>query len=425
MADWRIRKRYGRGAARVVLCPEPLREPAGDVSVLEGAREIGPELLRGAKSGVVFMLVIVAAFAFTALRERGDLSRTQMLVWNDPGPEPLVAQPEPAKPKPVIPKPLPPEPKIAEAKPPPPAKPKAKPKPLPAPKMERPPPQIAKAKPKPRAKPKIEMAALSTPKVQPVARHARQRVEVQKPDAHKVRPLPTPAMNALAVAPDTQTRSARTERVAGRASTRSKVVPALAISASQRPLVADRAPRSSRRAAPAFAAAKSKSRARVEVAAATSAIAVAAESESLPRSQRVSATPRSVPASLRSASDLGFSPAALAPAAPAPDTSAPAARVARTEAPSTRSRGNENANAVRGVPLGSLASCVSDRQEDLLKQQVLAAVGNREACVSSHGAYRFVETKNLNAFSMWIERANRRVASDRCVELKHALACLE
>jgi hypothetical protein len=80
---------------------------------------------------------------------------------------------------------------------------------------------------------------------------------------------------------------------------------------------------------------------------------------------------------------------------------------------------------LRGVALGSLASCRSDREEDLLKQRVLAAVRNREVCTSSAGTYRFVETKNLNAFSMWIDRAASRGASDRCVELTNALACLE
>jgi hypothetical protein len=81
--------------------------------------------------------------------------------------------------------------------------------------------------------------------------------------------------------------------------------------------------------------------------------------------------------------------------------------------------------ALQGVPLGSLASCRSDREEDLLKQRVLAAVRNREACTSSAGTYRFVETKNLNAFSMFIDRSASRGASDRCVELTNALACLE
>jgi hypothetical protein len=35
-----------------------------------------------------------------------------------------------------------------------------------------------------------------------------------------------------------------------------------------------------------------------------------------------------------------------------------------------------------------------------------------------------VETKNLNAFLMWIERNPSRRAADRCVELRLALECL-
>jgi hypothetical protein len=80
--------------------------------------------------------------------------------------------------------------------------------------------------------------------------------------------------------------------------------------------------------------------------------------------------------------------------------------------------------ALQGVPLGSLASCVSDREEDRLKQQVVAAVTTQKHCTSRAGTYRFVETKNLNSFLMWIDRAPARAAADRCVELANALDCL-
>ncbi len=78
-----------------------------------------------------------------------------------------------------------------------------------------------------------------------------------------------------------------------------------------------------------------------------------------------------------------------------------------------------------GVPLSALAACVSDREEDRLKLEVLASVSHRTTCSSGAGRYRFVETKNLNAFLMWIERASHRARSDRCVELRHALDCLQ
>jgi hypothetical protein len=78
----------------------------------------------------------------------------------------------------------------------------------------------------------------------------------------------------------------------------------------------------------------------------------------------------------------------------------------------------------QGVPLGSLAACVSDREEDSLKLSVMAAAGTRSSCSSRAGSYRFVETKNLNAFLMWIERDPARKAADRCIELRLALECL-
>jgi hypothetical protein len=91
-----------------------------------------------------------------------------------------------------------------------------------------------------------------------------------------------------------------------------------------------------------------------------------------------------------------------------------------------RERVDRSAGAdLRGVPLASLAACVSDREEDALKRKVVAAVTTQTECISPAGTYRFVETKNLNAFLMTIERSPRRAAADRCVELSHALACLE
>ena len=77
-----------------------------------------------------------------------------------------------------------------------------------------------------------------------------------------------------------------------------------------------------------------------------------------------------------------------------------------------------------GVPLGSLASCVSDREEDALKQQLVALVEKPTECVSPAGRYRFVETRNLNSFLLWVERAPARREADRCVELSFALECV-
>jgi hypothetical protein len=76
------------------------------------------------------------------------------------------------------------------------------------------------------------------------------------------------------------------------------------------------------------------------------------------------------------------------------------------------------------VPLASLAVCVSEREEDALKRKLVAAVKAQRECVSRAGTYRFVETKNLNAFLMTIERAPSRREADRCVELRYALECI-
>ena len=78
--------------------------------------------------------------------------------------------------------------------------------------------------------------------------------------------------------------------------------------------------------------------------------------------------------------------------------------------------------------MGSLAACDTDAIEDRLKQRVIAAVtknGAQRECLSPAGRYRFVQTKNLNAFLMYVERSQGRAPSDRCTELARALACLE
>jgi hypothetical protein len=55
---------------------------------------------------------------------------------------------------------------------------------------------------------------------------------------------------------------------------------------------------------------------------------------------------------------------------------------------------------------------------------VVAAVARPEQCTSDAGTWRFVETKNVNAFLLWIERSPLRRAGDRCEELTLALDCL-
>jgi hypothetical protein len=147
--------------------------------------------------------------------------------------------------------------------------------------------------------------------------------------------------------------------------------------------------------------------------------------------------PRELPAAIRAgparvqgpSSARRPPPQAAPPPPPSPASARPTAPpvvqrtgAARPAASASRSRADHG---IRGVPLASLAACVSDADEERWKRKVLAAVGSREACTSAAGHYRFVETKNLNAFLMWIEVASHRRQGDRCDELSLALACLQ
>ena len=80
---------------------------------------------------------------------------------------------------------------------------------------------------------------------------------------------------------------------------------------------------------------------------------------------------------------------------------------------------------LEGVPLSALAACMSDREEDSLKLEVLARVRQPVECSSAAGRYRFIETRNLNAFLMWIQRSPTRGMADRCDELRFAIDCLD
>jgi hypothetical protein len=105
---------------------------------------------------------------------------------------------------------------------------------------------------------------------------------------------------------------------------------------------------------------------------------------------------------------------------------APATRAAVRTAPVSLSATTDRARnpALAGVALASLAACISDRNEEALKRRIIAAVTTQRECKSHAGTYRFVETKNLNAFLMMIERAPNRPVADRCAELTNALTCL-
>jgi hypothetical protein len=157
---------------------------------------------------------------------------------------------------------------------------------------------------------------------------------------------------------------------------------------------------------------------------ALTAVRADAASEGQPRvrSQRVA------PAAARDPRPAAVEVAALA--APSRGSVSQAAaprsqRVGPGPAPTTGSRRSEHDEDLRGVPLGSLAACRSDREEDALKAQVVAAVTTQKECLSGAGHYRFLQTRNLNSFLMWVDRGAGRAEADRCVELRHALHCLK
>jgi hypothetical protein len=146
-----------------------------------------------------------------------------------------------------------------------------------------------------------------------------------------------------------------------------------------------------------------------------------------PPTQVARAAPRSAPTKAAPSAMPKFDPVAP-PARYAEPAAAKAKAQAVERVVRTAAREETTAaapkQAFQGVPLGSLAACVSDREEDGLKLEVMKAAGARTSCSSRAGNYRFVETKNLNAFLMWIERNPSRKAADRCIELRLALECL-
>lgn len=77
-----------------------------------------------------------------------------------------------------------------------------------------------------------------------------------------------------------------------------------------------------------------------------------------------------------------------------------------------------------GVPLEALAPCESLAREDELKQTLLREVRTGHECAGSDGSYRFIETRNVNAFSMGVREGQSRALGNRCEELERAIACV-
>jgi len=82
------------------------------------------------------------------------------------------------------------------------------------------------------------------------------------------------------------------------------------------------------------------------------------------------------------------------------------------------------------VPLEDLPDCQPAGRQDALKRRILLAAAERPTCTHAEGAYRFLETRNLNAFLMGfrtVDTPTRTTSGPRnaCEVLERALRCLE
>ena len=417
-----IEQHYGFGAARIKVRSEMHR--VSEAGVREDLAAIWSEVGSGGPAAILRRfafsgLGLFALFAFLGIATVGivrDPSNQNALevvmletaeVVPPPPPPPMVeVEVEPVRELPVEPEPVMAEPVVPE---PPPVLAEVKPEP---------PPRVEPAPEPVRVEP--EVAKVEPPPVERIERPVR---ELPKPLAR-----PRVQIEAVAVARESSKPLPQVDRLA-----RAAIRPDARI-----------APRMDAPAAPATDVPE-------EAASERTFRVAAARASSSPRGRSI---PGVAPAGL-SARDLDVPPArseptrgAVArPSAPAPARSVPrfemaAARVApppadlevpkvlaradrATPPPGSESGSGAPRPGLSGVPLGELSACVTDREEDRLKGAVVAAAKTQGECVSSKGTYRFVETKNVNAFLMWIDRAPSRHVEDRCAELRYALDCLQ
>lgn len=392
----RIARHYGFGAARLALAPEPYR-PVPHGSLFAEARSAGRELRglggtlrRGVNFAPAAALGMVLLVALVATLSRDHVDAGLEVVLLEPTPVPTFREPVPA------PLALKPEPEPApEPEPPPKAKPPRRPPAVPPPQAApRPPPPPARTRPEPPVRPPPQIAApalASLPEPPPPAARKRERAERPRPAA----PTPQVRIDDVANAPAFQV-----ARASSREPRSSRALPAR--------------PAPSRAAPPSFAA-------DLPVAPAPAAEPAARGGSRTARPERPAAAPRrSAPGPEIGVPQLS-APATQTRAAAPPSPAARAERRLPAAAPGTST---SQQTRLRGVPLASLAACVSDREEDALKRRLLARVHSPAECASPAGRYHFVETKNLNSFLMRVERAPSRAEADRCVELSLALDCL-
>lgn len=414
VTDWRIRKSFGFGAGQLRLAPHPASlvcRPAPALAGLDAVaaewRELGwtgsfRSALRPAAGVGLGMLLLLALSA--EFRDRPvDFTDLRIVDFEVPEP-PIVEPPAPA-------------PSLAAR-----AASTAAPAPAPVEVIPEPAPVVALVAPE---MPRI--AAISMPEiVDPV----RPQAPAPLPPPGPVRETPRPQVHIEALErpalPHPQLAALPTRTVTERP--RSAVHTAVAID----PVATrseTRPPRSAPirtlRARPSLAAAPG--RAPVSLA----PIAVAGSPGGPPprKSRRSTGTARPTPPRRASSARPAVLAAVAFGSGPAEGATVEAAhsfaRNPRSELAVAGGARNEVDSRLAGVPLSALTACVSDREEDALKLNLLAAVSHTTECSNRAGRYHFVETKNLNAFLMWIERSPRRAPADRCVELRHAIACLQ
>jgi hypothetical protein len=460
MSTWRVEQHYGFGAARIPIQPEPHRTVR--VGFSEGLGALVRELTEGGvvatmrraageASAILLSLLILAAVVVTLMRDHSDVSSIDVVLLETVvrDPEPLIEEVEE-----VIPAPVPLE--IAKPEP---LK-RVEPKPTPPPQQiaQKPkPPPVAKPKPRSRPKPVIpQIARIEAPKPPPVQKLdrsvrerpqqiARPRVAIEAARPKLEQAAPTPRMDRMARRP--VERTSPTRRTPQMSTPAAPALDRPREDSSKRAFrVASAKPTPGKRprALPGMAPVPSQSET-VRTPSDARAARSSGQRPTAPRPTRrpapkLSSAPVPMPTSAPTATPERS--ARLAPETPTRRAPRPTAQVARATnvidrtmpTPVSRSgraspqapRGSKaDLTGVAGVPLGDLAACLSDREEDRLKQAVVAAVTTQEECRSSKGTYRFIETKNLNAFLMWIDRAPARPVSDRCVELGYALECLQ
>jgi hypothetical protein len=416
-AGWQF-DRYGFGAARIALRAQPY--PGADralalghglaLAFQEWSRDGHSLRTLSLSAGALLLAVwLVGSLVSGALRSRDASPDLEIVMFESPAlEEPPVPEPEPIlepEPEPIAapaPEPEPvakpePRPEVVAALPPPAPEPapiaKPAPKPKPAPAV------------KPAAPPPVRVAKPSLPAPPPrIAAAPRPAAAPPRP------PAPRPALSKPVVAIDAVAAPAAPSEARPAASP----PPRLAL----RPAATRPAPA---RPAPSFDLGAPAAPSPMADEATAPSVSARASS---PAASPARASARSVarpPASLalpalsagRAVRDPGAEPTPSRVGAPAHAPSSDRSSPPRAAEPR-----------LAGVPLGSLASCVSDREEDALKQQLVALLGRPTECVSPAGRYRFVETRNLNSFLLWVERAPSRREADRCVELTFALECI-